>query len=63
MGMEGDEFHAASASSIAAAWRSRWLNSRTRRPETLAALSSLGPATVQRALQVREDDLLAEPTD
>lgn len=63
MGMKGDEFHAASASSIAAAWRSRWLTSRARRPETLAALRSLGPATVQRALQVREDDLFAEPTD
>jgi len=63
MGMDGEEFHAASASDVAAAWRRRWLNSRARRPETLAALRSLGPATVQRSLRTPDDDLLKKLTD
>lgn len=63
MGMESEEFNAASASEIAAAWRRRWLESRACRPETRAALRLLGPATVQRSLRAPDDDLPLELAD
>jgi hypothetical protein len=63
MGMETEEFHASPAATIAAAWRRRWLDGRTRRAETLDALRVLGPATIQRRLYAGEDDLLSELTD
>jgi hypothetical protein len=63
MGMEAEDFHASPAATIAAAWRRRWLDGRARRPETLAALRVLGPATVQRSLYAGDDDLLSELVD
>ncbi len=35
---------------LARAWRKRWLSNRTKRTETLQALSSLGPTSVQASL-------------
>ncbi|TWB48259.1 Druantia anti-phage system protein DruA [Nitrospirillum viridazoti] len=63
MGMAGDEFHASPASTIAAAWRRRWLDGRVRRPETISALRTLGPATIQRSLHATEADLVSELID
>jgi hypothetical protein len=63
MGMEGEEFQASPASTIASAWRRRWLDGRAKRPETRETLRALGPATVQRSLHAREDDLLTELGD
>ena len=63
MGMDSDEFHASPVSVIAAAWRRRWLDGRAKRPETLSALRSLGPTTIQRSLHPTETDLLSELTD
>lgn len=63
MGMESEEFHASPVSTIASAWRRRWLDGRAKRPETREALRTLGPATVQRSLHATEDDLLTELGD
>lgn len=61
MGMEAEDFQPASVGTIAAAWRRRWLDGRAKREETLAALRSLGPASVQRSLRAEtDDDLLSE---
>lgn len=38
------------ASDIASAWRRRWLSNRVRRPETLEALTRLGPISVRASL-------------
>ena len=59
MGFATDESVPASAERIAAAWRRRWLEGRTRRDDTLASLRLLGPASVQKSLCIEnEDDLL-----
>ena len=50
MGMEAKGFQASSSADIAAAWRRRWLDGRSRRSETLAALRVLGPGTIQSSL-------------
>ena len=56
MGMESEEFQASTTAMIAAAWRRRWLSGRAARPETLAALRSLGPASVQKSLRIVPDE-------
>jgi len=58
MGMESDDFRASTAAMISAAWRRRWLSGRAARPETLAALRSLGPASIQSSLRTNSDDNL-----
>jgi hypothetical protein len=58
MGMKSEDFHASTAATIAAAWRRRWLSGRAARPETLAALRLLGPASVQKSLRRLADDTL-----
>lgn len=63
MGMESEEFHASPVSTIAAAWRRRWLDGRAKRPETIAALRTLGPATIQRSLRTTEADLFSKLID
>jgi hypothetical protein len=56
MGIESEEFRASTAAMISAAWRQRWLRKRAARPETLIALRSLGPATIQKNLRTASDD-------
>lgn len=63
MGMGSEEFHGSSVSTIAAAWRRRWLNGRAKRLETIDALRTLGPATIQRSLHATEPALLSELVD
>lgn len=58
MGMESGDFRASTAAMIAAAWRRRWLSGRAARPETLAALRLLGPASVRKSLRSIADDTL-----
>jgi len=57
--------HPASASvaAIGGAWRSRWLNGRTRRDETLDELACLGPASVRASLLADPDPQLDLPLD
>jgi Domain of unknown function (DUF4338) len=60
MGMELEQTEPATAASIASAWRRRWLDSRARRSETLAAMATLGPQTVRKSLALEPlDDLLS----
>ncbi|WP_295194264.1 Druantia anti-phage system protein DruA [uncultured Brevundimonas sp.] len=54
-----------SVAAIAQAWRARWVDARIQRPETLAALATLGPQSVQTSLARRSEhqpDLLHQPT-
>jgi hypothetical protein len=60
LGLSDMPAHAEAASDIGEAWRRRWLDARTRRPETRHNLMSLGAATVQASLHtVESPDLLA----
>lgn len=59
LGLGSDTFDPTSAAAIASAWRRRWLDSRVRRPDTLAAMRLLGPMSVQRSLSTKNcDDLI-----
>jgi len=50
MGFDHTPSEAPKTREIATAWRRRWLENRVRRPETLRALSELGPERVQASL-------------
>lgn len=56
LGMEAEDFQAETSAAIGQAWRQRWLLARSRREETLEALSDLGPATVQASLRPSDID-------
>jgi len=60
MGMEVENFHASSAADIAAAWRRRWLDGRSKRSETLANLRLLVPGAVQSSLHPVDEDLFSD---
>lgn len=61
LGMARDEAQPSPAAAIAKAWRRRWLEGRSRRPETLDAIRTHGPESVSRSLlQQTRDDLLSE---
>jgi hypothetical protein len=46
---------APSSADIGSAWRARWLSARVARPETLQALKSLGPTSIQKSLHPIDD--------
>lgn len=50
MGMASEQPEPATAATIASAWRRRWLDGRTRRNETMTAMSALGPTSVCESL-------------
>lgn len=61
MGMASNPAEPATAQAISSAWRRRWLDNRTRRSETLAAIATLGPQSVRKSLFVEpEIDLLSD---
>lgn len=65
LGLASAEATAPASADIGAAWRARWLSARAARPETLEALKSLGPASVQRSLCPIDDvtDLFTEAVE
>lgn len=50
LGLGSGTSAAPTTEAIGTAWRSRWVDARIRRPETLAALAALGPRSVQASL-------------
>lgn len=54
LGLASAEAGGDTAGAIANAWRTRWLYPRSRRPETLAKLRLLGPASVQDSLHISD---------
>lgn len=61
LGMDAAVFEPATSAAIGAGWRRRWLVGRAQRPETIAALRALGPASVQSSLRsTQADDLLGD---
>ena len=61
MGMASEQAELAAAARIAEAWRRRWLDGRSQRVETLAAMKLLGPQSVRRSLLAgTEKDLLSD---
>lgn len=61
MGMALEQAEPATAATIARAWRRRWLDGRSRRSETLAAMAALGPETVCQSLVMEsQNDLLSD---
>ena len=63
LGLSSSSFEAAPASSIASAWRKRWLSARARRPETLEALRYLGVTSVRATLHADPDGQFLLPID
>ena len=63
LGLTSGVPEAASAGSIAAAWRRRWLSARCRRPETLEALGNLGVTSVRASLHADLDGQFMLPID
>jgi len=63
LGLDASVAPAPSAESIAAAWRSRWLSPRTRRPETLEALRPLGASSVRGSLRSEPEAQLTLPVE
>lgn len=63
LGLGGAEQEAPSATEVGAAWRSRWVDARIRRPETLESLSRLGPCSVRASLHADEYGQLSLPMD
>ncbi|TCL68446.1 uncharacterized protein DUF4338 [Rhizobium sp. BK251] len=54
LGLASTDARGDSAGAIANAWRTRWLDARSRRPDTLAKLRLLGPASVQCSLHISD---------
>ncbi|MGF9566944.1 Druantia anti-phage system protein DruA [Neorhizobium sp. BT27B] len=54
LGLSQAEVYSETVSAIGEAWRRRWLEARSLRPETLEKLRFLGPATVQASLRTGE---------
>lgn len=63
VGIGISKFEPPSAAAIAAAWRHRWLSPRSRRDETLAELSRLGPTSVLASLHADEEGQFLLPID
>ena len=63
LGMRNDFEVAPTVASIAAAWRRRWLSGRAGRPETLAALTTLGPTSVLATLHADTDGQFSLPLE
>jgi hypothetical protein len=52
---------APSCAAVTAAWQQRWLVNRMMRPETIAALSTLGPSSVRSSLHLDDDGQFSLP--
>ncbi|MBY5340441.1 DUF4338 domain-containing protein [Rhizobium leguminosarum bv. viciae] len=63
MGLAKPTFDAPTAAELAQAWRRRWLSNRTRREETLQALSRLGPTSVRASLHADHSGQFWLPID
>lgn len=61
LGLVSATSEAARATSIAAAWRRRWLSARSQRPETLRALQTLGVTSVRASLHAEPDGQFTLP--
>ena len=62
MGSAGGE--PPSEAAISAAWRRRWVAARIQRPDSMEALSNLGPESIRRSLTIASDpDLIAAMVD
>lgn len=63
VGLGGKPVAAAASVDISAAWRRRWLLARIARPETLQALTSLGPTSVRASLHADADGQFSLPIE
>lgn len=61
LGLASTDARGDTAGAIANAWRTRWLDARSRRPETLAKLRLLGAASVQDSLHISDGSDLFNP--
>ncbi|WP_245410691.1 Druantia anti-phage system protein DruA [Notoacmeibacter marinus] len=63
LGLHAGEQEAPSAKAVGAAWRSRWVDGRIRRPETLEGLCRLGPSSIHASLHADEFGQLSLPIE
>lgn len=63
VGLGADAITAPAAATIAAAWRQRWLDNRSRREDTLTEIARLGPTSVLASLHADADGQFLLPID